>query len=170
MEKIDAKSTVSSIKQIEKQMKFAHEVDIKTSPETIWDFLLQIDKNYVAWHPEDHILFKWIKGAPFESGTTFYAEQKMMNRMIKYKGKITEGFPKNKITMKFSFPLSLITDKIEMIIEDNVSYTTFKHITYMKFKFLSRTIFKKHNIEMLIDMDAHIKTEGANMKKILEKD
>jgi hypothetical protein len=71
--------------------------------------------------------------------------------------------------MKFSFPLSLITEKIEMIIEDQGSHSTFKHVSYMKFKLLSRTIFKKQNIKMLNDMDAHIKTEGANMKSILEK-
>jgi hypothetical protein len=160
---------MNSITKIEKQMQFVHGVDIKTSPEKIWRFLLDIDKNYVSWHPDDHILFIWTKGAPFESGSTFYAEQKMMNRKIKYNGKITESLPKNKITMKFSFPLSLITEKIEMIIEDNGSYSTFKHITYMKFKFLSRIFFKKQNIEMLNDMDAHIKAEGANMKNILEQ-
>jgi hypothetical protein len=38
----------------------------------------------------------------------------------------------------------------------------------MKFKFLSRTIFKKQNIKMLNDMDTHITTEGENMKNILE--
>jgi hypothetical protein len=168
MEKKEANS-MNSITKIEKHMKFVHEVDIKTTPEKIWKFLLDIDKNYVAWHPGDHILFNWTKGAPFEAGSTFYAEQLMLNRKIKYNGKIAECIPKNKITMKFSFPLSLITDKIEMIIENNGSYSTFKHITYMKFKFLSRTIFKKQNIEMLNDMDAHIKTEGANMKNILEK-
>ncbi len=167
MEKKEANS-MNSITKIEKQMMFVHEVDIKTTPEKIWEFLLDIEKNYVAWHPDDHILFNWTKGAPFESGSTFYAEQKMMNRNIKYNGETTECVQKNKITMKFSFPLSIITDKIEMIIENNGSYSTFKHITYMKFKFLSRTIFKKHNIEMLNDMDAHIKSEGVNMKNILE--
>jgi hypothetical protein len=55
-----------------------------------------------------------------------------------------------------------------MIIENKGAYSTFKHITYMKFKFLSRTIFKKQNIKMLNDMDAHIRTEGGNMKDILE--
>jgi hypothetical protein len=39
----------------------------------------------------------------------------------------------------------------------------------MKFKLLSRTIFKKRNIKMLNDMDAHVRTEGGNMKRILEQ-
>jgi hypothetical protein len=154
--------------KISKNTTLVHKVDIQTSPDKIWGFLLNIEKNYTIWHPEDHILFKWTDGKPFEKGSTFYAEQYMMKHKIKYKGVITESFPKSKITMKFLFPLSIITDRIEMIIEVHGSYSTFKHITYMKFKFLSRTLFKKRNIKTLQDMDAHVKSEGRNMKRILE--
>lgn len=155
--------------KLHKHMTLLHEVDVKTSPEKIWDFLINIDKNYSAWHPTDHILFQWTKGEPFERGSTFYAEQYMMGEKVKYNGKITACIPGKNITMTFSFPLSLIIEKIEMIIEDHGSYSTFKHVTYMKFKLLSRPIFKKRNIRMLNDMDAHVKTEGENMKSILEK-
>lgn len=159
---------MDSIVELQKHMTLVHEVDINTTPEKIWDFLINIEKNYSAWHPKDHILFKWTKGAPFEAGSTFYAEQHMLGEKVKYKGKITECIPGKKVTMTFSFPLSLITEKIEMIIETNGENSTFKHVTYMRFKFLSRTIFKKQNIKMLNDMDAHVKTEGKNMKNILE--
>lgn len=155
--------------KIQKHMTLLHEVDVKTSTQKIWEFLINIDKNYSAWHPADHILFQWTKGEPFEKGSRFYAEQYMTGEKVKYTGRITECIPGEKITMKFSFPLSLITEKIEMIIEDHGSYSTFKHVTYMKFKLLSRTLFKKQNIKMLHDMDTHIKTEGENMKSILEK-
>ncbi|TVQ15779.1 MAG: hypothetical protein EA361_05170 [Bacteroidetes bacterium] len=151
-------------------MTLVHEVDIKTSPDKIWDFLVNIEKNYSAWHPNDHILFKWTNGKPFETGSAFYAEQYMMGEKVNYKGKIRESIVDEKITMTFSFPLSLIIEKIEMIIENKGAYSIFKHITYMKFKFLSRTIFKKRNIKMLNDMDIHVTTEGGNMKKILEKE
>lgn len=159
---------MDTIVKLQKHMTLVHEVDIKTSPDKIWDFLINIEKNYSAWHPNDHILFQWTKGEPFEAGATFYAEQYMMGEKEKYKGKITECIPGEKITMTFSFPLSLITEKIEMIVEKHGAKSTFKHITYMKFKFLSRTIFKNQNIRMLNDMDNHIRTEGGNMKNILE--
>lgn len=159
---------MDTIVKLENHMTLVHEVDINTSSDKIWDFLVNIDINYSVWHPKDHILFQWIKGAPFETDSTFYAEQYMMGEKVKYKGKIVESIPGEKITMTFSFPLSLITEKIDMIIENKGTYSTFKHITYMKFKFLSRTIFKKQNIKMLNDMDAHITTEGGNMKNILE--
>jgi uncharacterized protein YndB with AHSA1/START domain len=154
--------------QIEKHTTLVHEVDINTTPNKIWEFLLNIDTNYKAWHADDHILFQWTEGEPFQAGSTFYAEQYMMQEKIKYKGRITECVPGEMITMRFSFPLSLITDKIEMIIEDHGSYSKFKHVTYLKFKFLSRTVFKKQNIKMIKDMDAHVRTEGGNMKRILE--
>jgi uncharacterized protein YndB with AHSA1/START domain len=161
---------MDKIEKLQKHMTFVHEVNIKTSPDKIWDFLINIEKNYSAWHPDDHILFTWTNGAPFEAGAGFYAEQYMMGEKVKYNGKITECIPGEKITMKFSFPLSLITEKIEMIIESHGSYSTFKHVTYMKFKLLSRTIFKKQNVRMLNDMDNHIGTEGGNMKNILENE
>ncbi|MDD3723312.1 MAG: SRPBCC family protein [Lutibacter sp.] len=168
IDNVKNKSNMDTIVKLDKHMTFVHEVDIKTSPDKIWDFLININENYSVWHPKDHILFQWTKGAPFETGSTFYAEQYMMGEKVKYNGKITESIPGEKITMTFSFPLSLITEKIEMIIENKGTYSTFKHITYMKFKFLSRTIFKKQNIKMLNDMDSHITTEGGNMKRILE--
>ena len=160
---------METLDKLQKHMTLLHETDIKASPEKIWDFLINIEKNYKVWHPDDHILFRWIKGEPFEEGSGFYAEQYMVGQKVRYKGKISECISGKKITMRFSFPLSLITDKIEMIVEDHGSYSKFKHITYMKFKLLSRTIFKKRNIRLLNDMNSHVLAEGANMKRILEK-
>jgi uncharacterized protein YndB with AHSA1/START domain len=160
--------TMDTIVDLQKRMTLVHEVAIQTTPDRIWDFLVHIDENYTAWHPADHLVFRWTEGAPFSAGSAFYAEQYMMGEKVKYRGKITESVPGEKITMTFSFPLSLITEKIEMVIENHGTHSTFRHITYMRFKLLSRTIFKKQNIRMLNDMDAHVKTEGENMKRILE--
>ncbi len=157
------------IGKLQKHMTLEHKVVIKTSPDRIWDFLLNIEENYTTWHPKDHILFRWTKGAPFVAGAEFYAEQLMMGRKVKYNGQVTESIPGEKITMRFSFPLSLVTDKIEMHIENHDAFTTFKHLSYMRFRFLSRTIFKNRNIKMLYDMDAHVLTEMQQMKNLLEK-
>ncbi|MFW5761580.1 MAG: SRPBCC family protein [Cyclobacteriaceae bacterium] len=159
---------MKTIDRVQKRMRLVHEFEINSSPEKIWKFLINIEQNYKAWHPGDHILFQWTRGAPFETGSAFYAEQYMMGEKVNYKGKISECIPGRKITMKFSFPLSLITEKIEMIIEDHGSYSAFKHIMYMKFKLLSRTVFKKRNIRLLNDMDVHVRTEGENMKRLIE--
>jgi acetamidase/formamidase len=52
-----------------------------------------------------------------EKRMTLTAEQLMMGEKVKYKGKISDCISGKKITMKFSFPLSLITEKMEMITE-----------------------------------------------------
>lgn len=159
---------MEATEKLQKHVLLEHEVAINASHEKIWDFLVNIDKNYSAWHPKDHILFQWTSGNPFEAGATFYAEQYMLGEKVKYKGKITENIPGKKITMRFGFPLSLITEKIEMIIEGRGDKSIFKHLSYMRFRFLSRTIFRKRNVRMLSEMDAHIRTESENMKRILE--
>ena len=46
-----------------KRLLLSHSVDINTTPEKIWDFFKNLDKNYTTWHPKDHILFKWTKEA-----------------------------------------------------------------------------------------------------------
>ena len=57
-----------------KHLELKDSIDIKATPEKIWDFFVNLDKNYKSWHPEDHILFKWIKGKPMELGSQFYGE------------------------------------------------------------------------------------------------
>ena len=64
-----------------KPLLLRHSIDIKTSPETIWDFFYHIELNYTTWHPYDHIIFKWTKGAPLEVGSTFYSEQYVMGKI-----------------------------------------------------------------------------------------
>ena len=42
-------------------------IEIKTTPEKIYTFLTGIvdDDSYRAWHKEDHVSFKWLKGQPW---------------------------------------------------------------------------------------------------------
>jgi len=154
--------------ELKKKMKLEHSVNIKTTVDQIWDFLMHIESNYKKWHPKDHIKFVWTKGKPLASGSTFYAEQFMMGHKVKYKGWIDESIQKKKVTMKFHFPLSIITDKIEMIIEDKNDYASFTHVMYLKFKPLSRTLFKKRNLDMIKDTNTHVAVEAEQMRDILE--
>jgi len=43
-------------------------IEINTSPENIWTFFKNLEENYMAWHPTDHLKFKWI-GKPMKTGT-----------------------------------------------------------------------------------------------------
>ena len=82
-------------------------IEIKTTPEKIWNFLKN-PENYTIWHPKDHIKLIWTKGKPFELGSTLYSEQLVFGKVQKYKGQIKEIIPKRKIVFTFKFPVSLI--------------------------------------------------------------
>lgn len=144
-------------------------IEINTTPERIWEFFTNLDKNYTTWHPEDHIIFKWVEGKPLEVGSKFYAEQLVMGKVKQYNGTISEIIPNRKIVITFAFPISLVSPKVEWLFEPRNSTTIFTAITYMRFGKLFSKLFKK-NMEKLIEVhDKHTWAEAQNLKKILEK-
>ena len=153
-----------------KQSVLKDAIDIRTSPEKIWEFFTNLEQNYKIWHPEDHVLFKWTKGEPLQEGSTFYAEQYVMGRKKKYRGTCTEIVQNRKIVYEFSFPVSLISPKIEWQIEPKGSYSVFTAITYMRFWRLFRVLFKKGMEKLGKVHEKHVGAEGENLKKILEKE
>ena len=147
-----------------------HSIEIETTAEKIWEFFLELDRNYRLWHPDDHILFRWTKGKPLEPGARFYAEQYAVGRPTIYKGKISGTVPFKKIIIKFSFPISLVTAKIEWIIEPLDSGVVFNSITYLRFGGIYRRFFKKSLEKITLAHHVHASVEGNNLKTILESD
>ncbi len=142
-------------------------VEINSPPEDIWNFFINLEKNYIDWHPEDHKMFKWI-GKPMESGTKWYAEEMVHGHLFKLKGTIGKVIPFNKIVFKYSFPISLVSPRFEWIVEDLNSTTSFTARSYLNAGGLFYKLAKK---EMDWKMDAtkkHTKQEGENLKKIME--
>jgi len=148
-------------------------IEIKTSPEKIWEFFVNLEQNYKAWHPEDHIIFKWTKGAPMEVGSTFYAEEYAMGKVKAGKGTIDEVIPNRKIVFKYPFPVSLVSPGFEWHIEPKGSTSVFTAISYVRAERIMRILIKfseYKNMETLIEVGKkHVKEEGENLKKILEK-
>ena len=151
-----------------KDLILKHSIEIKTSPEKIWEYFVNLEKNYTTWHPKDHILFKWTKGNPLEKGALCYAEQYVMGKVTKYNTICAEIILNKKIVFKFSFPISLITPKIEWIIESKGSNTVFTAITYMRMGNLLKVIFKKEMDKLIKAHDKHVGEEAENLKRILE--
>jgi uncharacterized protein YndB with AHSA1/START domain len=83
-------------------------IEIKTTPEKIWDFFINLEKNYKSWHPKDHIEFKWTKGKPMESGSGWYGKEIVRGKVFKLKGTVGEVIPNRKIVLKYSFPVSFV--------------------------------------------------------------
>jgi uncharacterized protein YndB with AHSA1/START domain len=152
-----------------KQLVLKNSIEIETSPERIWEFFAGLEQNYRTWHPEDHILFKWTRGTPMETGAHFYAEQYAMGKITKYKGTIGEVIPNRKIVFNLSFPMSLLSPKFEWQIEPKERNAVFTDISYLNFERFLRTFHRK-DLENLIEAHhKHTGEERRNLKKILEE-
>lgn len=145
-----------------------HSIEIETTPEKIWEFFENLDQNYTAWHPQDHVLFKWTDGEPLKEGTTFYAEQYVRGKITKYKGTCAEIVPHRKIVFKFAFPVSIVSPRAEWQIEPKDSTCIFTAITHMRFGTFFQKVFKKHMKDSIELHDKHVGAECENLKKILE--
>ena len=153
-----------------KQFVMEDSTEIKTTPEKIWEFFINLDKNYKSWHPEDHIVFKWTKGKPMETGSHYYGEEIMNGNVKKFKGIIGEVIPYRKIVFKFTFPVTLVSPYFEWRIEPKGSNSVFTAITIVKCERFYRKIMGKKGWNALIETGKkHVKEEGENLKKILEK-
>ena len=149
-------------------------VEIKTTPEKIWKYFIGLEQNYKAWHPEDHILFRWTEGAPMESGSSWYAEEVVRGKVFTLKGTVGEVIPQRKIVFNYSFPLSIVTPKFEWLIGSKGSKSIFTATSYMRAEGLMRMLAKyveRKDFDALIEITKkHMREEGENLKKILESE
>ena len=146
-----------------KKLTLEDSVEIKTTPEKVWEFWANMDRNYKTWHPQDHILFRWVKGKPMEEDSTIYAEEVVGGKMIK--GKVTCGdvIPNRHFTLNVPFPRSIFV-KYEYLIEPKGENTVFTALTHLKYP-----AFSEKHIRSVIEIgEKHVREEGENMKKMLE--
>ena len=156
-----------------KQLVLRDSIEIETTPEKIWEFFTNLEENYKAWHPEDHVVFKWTKGKPMEKGSKWYAEEIIMGDLKKGKGTIGEVVLNRKIVFRYHFPVSIVAPGFEWQIEPKGSNSVFCAISYIRAERIMRRLVKfseYKDIDTLMDVGKkHVKEEGENLKKILEE-
>lgn len=151
-----------------KRLELSHSIEIKTTPEMIWNFLKN-PENYTIWHPKDHIKVIWTEGKPFELGSKFYSEQLVFGKVQKYKAQIKEVIPNRKIVFTFNLPVSLISPEIEWRIEPKGSNTVFTAISYIRAGHLFKKLFRNGMKNFIEEHNRHVGEEGENLKNLLEK-
>ena len=151
-----------------KRLELSHSIEIKTTPEKIWNFLKN-PENYTIWHPKDHIKVIWTEGKPFELGSKFYSEQLVFGKVQKYKAQIKEVIPNRKIVFTFKLPVSLISPEIEWRIEPKGSNTVFTAISYIRAGHLFKKLFRNGMKNFIEEHNRHVGEEGENLKNLLEK-
>ena len=145
--------------------------EIKTKPDDVFKFLTSIvdDQSYRAWHKEDHVSFRWLKGKPWEKESILYAEEFIHGKLHKLKFKITEVLTNQRIaytpTSRFGrkfFP------KNEFIIEPKGDSCLFIAKGTYRIGKIGKIFFKRSIEKALSSVKKHMREEGENLKQILE--
>ena len=146
-------------------------IEVETTAEKVFDFLIGIvdDESYRAWHKEDHVSFRWLKGNPWTEGSVLYAEEYIHGKLHKFKFKITTIIPNKRIeytpTSRF---IRKFFPKNEFIVEQKGDICIFTASGTYRVGKLGKIFFKKAIENGLSSVRKHMREEGENLKIILE--
>jgi hypothetical protein len=143
-------------------------VEIKTNPNKIWDFFLNLEDNYQKWYPEEHHFFKWVKGKPLEVGSKFDSLEIVDGHKTRLKGRCVEAVEDKIIAFKPAWPASFMCTKMEWVFESKGKSIVFIANTYFQFGSIFLALKKDTVKEILEITQRHMDQEGVNLKRILE--
>jgi hypothetical protein len=148
-------------------------IEIKATSEKIFGFITSLvdDESYRAWHHEDHVALRWLKGQPWEEGSVACSEEYLHGKIHRFKFKVTKVVPNKEIEYA---PVSRLIrrffPKNRFSIEQKGETCVFKASGIFRHGRLIKTFFKKQLEQNLASVKQHMKEEGENLKRILEKD
>ncbi|NPE09564.1 MAG: hypothetical protein GNW80_14855 [Asgard group archaeon] len=145
-------------------MELVDTIEIQAKPEEIFQWFLMMSENYCEWHP-DHIKSVWVKGNPFEVGSILYSEEYLHGEIHKMKFRTIEMIPNRLIRYKMLFPGNLVSTTGKFIFEPKGAGTLFTATLNFRFGRLLTKFASKQKEELI----KHMKEEGENLKKIMEK-
>lgn len=152
-------------------MTLTDSIEIRATPETVFGFLVSLvdDESYLAWHPEDHVALRWLKGNPWEEGSVVYAEEYIHGKLHKFKFLVTKVVPNREIEyVPLSRLLRIYFAKNKFTIEPRGDTCVFTATGSLRVGWLVRT-FAKGKLEFgLSCVKKHMKEEGENLKRVLE--
>ena len=146
-------------------------IEVKTKAEKIFKFLTSIvdDDSYRAWHKEDHVSLRWLKGKPWTEGSVVYAEEYIHGKLHKLKFKITKIVPNKRIeyspTSRF---IRKFFPKNEFVIEQKGESCLFTAAGTYRVGKIGKIFFGKAIEKALSSVKEHMKEEGENLKSMLE--
>ena len=146
-------------------------IDINTTPGKVFHYLTSIvdSESYQAWHKEDHVSFRFLKGKPWSLGSVMVAEEYIHGKLHKLKFIITKIVPNKKIEYApTSWLLRKYFPKNEFIIEAQGDACRFIASGTYRIGWIAKTFFKRKLEDGLLSIKKHMKEEGQNLKHILE--
>jgi hypothetical protein len=147
-------------------------IEIKATPEKVFEWLIQRFKDkesYRAWHP-DHVDIRWIKGEPLQEGSIVYAEEYLHGDLHRLRFRVTKIVPNRVIEYRALFPLSILAPVNKFLIapkgENRCAFTAMGSLRLPRRLF--RRLHRKHE-HKIEATEQHMKEEGENLKRALEK-
>ncbi|MDG5820904.1 SRPBCC family protein [Natronococcus sp. A-GB7] len=142
------------------------ETHIRADPEDVFEFFAEMEQNYEAWHP-DHITFRWVEGVPVEEGTLAYFEEEIGGEVMKKTVEYVTVESNRRVELKptsrlMGFFLPFIKFTIEPVGEGCV-FT-------QQIKIRTGPIGKRLNQDEFDAVHQHMKEEGENLRRLLEKE
>lgn len=133
-------------------------------PDKVFKWLKNLDKHYKEWHP-DHV--KWInETGGLDEGDIVYYEEYLHGELHKIRSKITKVEKNKRIEFKNLFPISIICPKGSFIIKPRGDNCIFTSTLSFRFGYIFLKLAKSR-VEAL---KKHIREEGENLKRLLEKE
>ena len=145
-------------------MLIEHSVDINVTPEVVYDWLLKMDVNYQAWHP-DHGACYWLRGNGFEEGAVLYSEQILHGKLHKLKTRVIHIEPYRCIEYQFLGLHSLLVPKGKFVISSTDGGARFTEVIELRIPGFLKLFASKR----LRALEIHQKEEMVNLKKLLEQ-
>jgi len=146
-------------------------IEIYVAPEQVFDFLLQLVDNasYRAWHPDDHVAFRWLKGNPWEVGSIGYAEEYFHGKLHKFRFRVSKAVANRSISYApVSRLLKMFFPESSFHIEPSAKGCIFTGQVHLRIGKMAKTFAKRRLEQGLSSVRKHMKEEGENLKKILE--
>jgi hypothetical protein len=142
-------------------------IEMKTAPEKIFNALIKVfssEEYFKRWH-KDHVKCQWCKGKPFEIGSVLYIEEYLHGELHKMTFLGTKLEPNRKIEYRLFLPTSIICPKGSFSIEPKGDSCIFTATLSFRLGWLF-SIVAKGRVEAI---KKHMKEEGENLRKLLEK-
>ena len=140
-------------------------IKINCRPEKVYNWLINnFIKDYKRLHSK-HVLAKWVKGKNFEVGSIMYFKEYLNGGLEKLSAKAVKNVKNRLIEYRFLFPHCIICQKGSFIIKPQKNGSVFTAVLSFRLGWiLSKIMPSKVNA-----LKKHMKEEGDNLKKILEK-
>lgn len=143
-------------------------IEIKRTPKEIFYGLIKVfssEDYFKKWH-QDHVKCQWLKGKPFEEGSILYVEEYLHGELHKMRFLGMKVKLHRKIEYNLLFPTSIICPKGSFIMEPKEGSCILTATLTFRFGWLFLK-FAKYRVEAI---KKHMKEEGENLKRLLEKD